>query len=89
MQKQLDAIGEDLEACKTEVGQQMEKISGDVAAFRDEMTELKESVAQLLDIFKAGKGALKVMGWIGVTFKWVATIGAGVAALWYLLSGNK
>ncbi len=89
MQEQIDALGEDLEACKTEVGQQMEKISGDVSAFRDEMTEIKESIAQLLGIFESSKGFFTVLGWIGKGVKWLTLIGGAIAGLWYLIYGNK
>ncbi len=82
-------VAEDLEVCKTEVGREMQLISNDVSAFRDEMTELKQSVAQLITIFEAGQGALKVMGWLGVAVKWMIVVGGGFAAIWYWLHGGK
>ena len=56
MQKQIDAVAEDLQACKTEVGQQMELI-------RAEVTQLKEGIDTLLEIFDAAKGFVKISNW--------------------------
>lgn len=39
---------------------------------------LTESTAEMIEIFRAVKGGLKVMGWIGLLAKWGVAISAGV-----------
>ena len=41
--------------------------------------------AQMLDVVKAVKGGIKVLGWIGVGAKWLAGIAAAVTAIYTLI----
>jgi len=67
--------------CETEVGQQVE-------ALRLEFDEFKKDVKELLDIFRASKGFLKVLGWIGKGIKWIVSLGVVLGLIWAAMSGG-
>lgn len=50
-----------------------------------EIDEIKTDVKELLEIFHASKGFIKVLGWIGVGVKWILTI-AAVCGLVYTVA---
>ncbi len=76
----------------------MTRIEGDVAAVRSDLkanTEATQAVAtntaELVEMFQAMKGALKVLNWIGSWAKPLAyVIGLGTAALgfWTAIKGH-
>lgn len=51
----------------------------------DLLAENTAMTAQMLDVVKAVKGGLKVLGWIGVAAKWLAGLAAAVAAIYTLI----
>lgn len=64
----------------------------------DRMDRLEEAMKintaatlEMLDILAAAKGAFKVLGWLGVAFKWIG-IAAGavtaVVAAWHVVTGG-
>jgi hypothetical protein len=48
------------------------------------VVKLEQDTAEFLAIFGAMKGGFKVLGWLGVFAKWIATIGGGCALAWAL-----
>ncbi len=46
-----------------------------------ENTELTKEIKEILDV---GKTFFKIMKWVGVFFKWVSAVAAGIGVLWAL-----
>ena len=44
---------------------------------------------ELLDLFRAARGGLKVMGWLGGLLKWLAGIAAAFAAIYAFIQNIK
>ena len=44
-----------------------------------------DTINEMRDTLVAAKGAFKVLGWLGVIFKWVGGIASGVTAVYVLL----
>lgn len=58
-------------------------------AFEADLKLNTEKTLEIHSILTAAKGAFKVLGWLGVIFKWVGAIGSGCVAvyvLWYALT---
>lgn len=47
--------------------------------------DLVAPVNDLVEIFEAARGGLKVLGWFGTILKWVGYCAAAVASIWGLL----
>ena len=58
-------------------------------AVRDNATQVGGDVKELLELFKAAKGGLKVLGWFGVAVKWVAGVAAAFAPLYAIFQNFK
>ena len=48
-----------------------------------------EDTAEMLDMFKALKGGIKVLGWLGVAAKWAASIIAVFAAIYAIVQNIR
>ena len=46
--------------------------------------ETKEGVNEIVNILKAAKGAIKVLGWVAAIAKWVGIISVAASAVWAL-----
>jgi len=51
-------------------------------------SEMHKDTGELLEIFKAMKGGMKVLGWLGSGLKWAVGVGVALASLWAIYSGN-
>lgn len=80
MQKQIDALSDNLEECKTEVGKEIQHL-------RAEFAEIKKSIDDLLSFVYALKGWMKVMNWVGMGAALLAKISAGTLILYLGLKG--
>jgi hypothetical protein len=49
---------------------------------RQELQENTDVTTDIRDLMSAGKTGLKVLGWIGVAAKWVASIALAITAVW-------
>lgn len=63
----------------------MDAMQADIQANTALTSALKSDTSELLDILSAGKGGLKVLGWIGAVFKWVGGMAAAGAAIYAFL----
>lgn len=75
---------------------QPEQTAADFHALNERVTTIERAVkentaitaaiatdtSELLALFTAAKGGLKVMGWMGGVVKWIAAIGAAVVGLY-------
>jgi len=90
-----ESVAKDLLECKTEVGQQVEKLNIKVedhmTAF-DQMNQdwqkFREDFSDMLHIFRSARGFFRVLGWIGTAAKWITAVGAVLGSFWYLLSNG-
>lgn len=82
MEAKIKKVADDLESCKTEVGQQIEILSNDLAVVKDD-------IAEILSIFRSSKGFFRVMGWFGKFIIWGSVFIGGIAALWHLLNTGE
>lgn len=76
----------------------MYQFSGELKATRDEVKAISDKLdsntvatlegnrdaREILEIFQAVRGGLKVLGWLGTAFKWLAGIAAAAGGLWTL-----
>jgi len=47
--------------------------------------EVKEGIAELLDILHNGKGFFKVLGYFATAIKWTAGLAGPMIGLWYVI----
>lgn len=47
----------------------------------NEIRAQRNDTAEMIELFQAMKGGMKVLGWIGLFAKWAAAIGAGLGLL--------
>ena len=87
--KTLNQLSTDLDDCKDEVTRELEQgaakmneLSDQIKLLQEDVDELRKDVQQLIDIFRASRGFIKVMGWIGKAVKWLAGIGIAIGAIW-------
>ena len=92
LKRRIDDVNEDLIACKTEVGQQMEAgtkrmgcLSSQIEEVAANVSELRESVESLLEIFETSRRFFIAMGWFGKIVRWLVLTGGGVAIIWYFI----
>jgi hypothetical protein len=78
MEDKINQVAEDLDTCKTEVGREMQ-------AMRKEMDLIKKDIGELLAIFRAYKGFVRVMYWLGSTIKWIAMVAAPILGIYYFI----
>lgn len=78
-----------LEACKTEVGQQIEALRAELNDHQHVVTSMREDWEQFIidfkemfTIFRSAKGFFRVLSWLGIAVKWIALTGAAIAAVW-------
>jgi hypothetical protein len=65
-------------------------LTKEVSALRKDLDALKKDIAELLSIFRASKGFIRVLGWAGVFAKWLLAIGAAIGLIWaFFLHGPK
>jgi len=82
MQSQINKLSERLEACKTEVGQQLELGNARMDDFDTSIKDAIEKLDEILVFFATFEGFFKVMGWIGKGTVWVTKIGAVLGGIW-------
>lgn len=59
-----------------------QELEARVQTLEEDMTLLKEGMDEILDIIRAAKGFFKVLGFLGVAFKWLAGLGAAAGTAW-------
>ena len=82
MEAKIKKVADDLESCKTEVGKQIENLSNDLSVVRDD-------IAEILSIFRSSKGFFKVVGWIGKFVIWGSIFAGGIAAFMHLIGTGE
>lgn len=71
-------------------GQRMDAMQADIQTNTELTGTLNDGMSELLGILNAGKGGLKVLGWIGTVAKWLGGIAAAAVALyglWQIMTG--
>ena len=66
--------------------------AGDLAIhnLRASVAQIQSDTSELLEIFRASKGFIKVMGWAGNGIRWLVLTAASAGALWvYLHHGSN
>lgn len=56
--------------------------TADTKEVKSDVKAIKESTADLVSMFEAWKGAMKVLGWLASLAKWVGAIGAGFGGVY-------
>lgn len=72
---------DDLHTCIKGISDKVDKLHNDHKSLSSDITEL-------LSIFRAGKGAVRVFGWFGVAVRWVVGVGIAVAAIVAFMKGG-
>ena len=95
----MDDYGDELQATTREQinerldkgGERMAAIERDLKAATQELYELKQQLADLLEFFTAMKGAFKVFNWVGKVAKPLAAIvmlGGACVGFWTAIKGG-
>ena len=74
---------EELRKCRSEVNLEIDMLRKEVST----ITEIHSGVNEMLEIFRASKGTIKVIGWLGKGIRWAALTSAAVAAAYAALKG--
>lgn len=65
--------------------ERMDAMQAEIKANTALTLALKTDTSELLEILNAGKGGLKVLGWIGTVVKWVGGMAATAIAIYGFL----
>lgn len=78
-----------------ETEERLRSVEGGMSEMRNWMSanmlitaESKSEIKEALEILRAAKGAIKVVGVLGSTLKWLAAVGAAIVALYGIATGN-
>ena len=71
-------VDQKLSACKTEIGQQVEQLNS-------KMCGIEKDISELVSIFRASKGFVRVVGNLGKGIRFTAMTAAAIGALWLTL----
>lgn len=74
-QEQHAALWGAINSLRTDLTEATNEVKTDVKA-------IKESTAEIVAMFQAGKGAFKVLGWLGSIAKWVGAIAGGFVGVY-------
>lgn len=83
----LEAIDGRLEANITrmwELSSRVKVVEDKIDSNTQATLEGNRDAREILEIFQAVRGGLRVLGWLGTAAKWVAGIAAAVGGLWTL-----
>jgi hypothetical protein len=64
---------------------EVKTVRAELKELRTEINGLKTDIAEILGIFKAGKGFVRVWGWIGQAVRWVSGFVIAAGAIWALI----
>lgn len=67
----------------------MTGLASGLAELRDELQSNTATTVEVRELLSVGKGGLRVLGWIGATFKWLAIVAGGITAVMVLLHALK
>lgn len=98
MQDHINKLEQELKMCKETVDQRLEEGDAQMKGFAVDIEEIKthmvglesrvsrieKDIKELLDIFRASKGFIRVMGWIGQGIKWSAAVALAMGGLWII-----
>lgn len=76
------------EAIKKKVSNIEDRLErGDLALheLRESIEQIKSDMAELLDIFRTSKHAVRFLGWVGKGLRWVVFTSAAIGAIWAFL----
>jgi hypothetical protein len=72
----------------------MDSLTEDIKANTDEVKantrlteEIRADTKEFLEVFKAVKGGLKVMGWVGTFLKWLSGVAVACGAIYMAAQG--
>lgn len=68
-----------------DIYERLERGSDRIAEIEEMLKTNTDTINEMRDILVAAKGAFKVLGWLGVVFKWVGVVASGVTAVYVLL----
>jgi len=63
-----------------------EDLSLEIALLREELKELKDSVAEVVELFRDGKSVIKLMALTGTIAKWFAITAASLTTFWLTIT---
>ena len=72
-----------------DIYERLEKGDKRMTHIESSITANTEATMEARDILVAAKGAFKVLGWLGVVFKWVGGIASAVTAIYVLMYAMK
>lgn len=70
-----------------ELSARMDRLEVNMLANTAITQDIKSDTAEFLEIFKAMKGGVKTLGWLGNLAKWLAGLGAAFVGLYYSFKG--
>ncbi len=82
MEAKIQKVADDLDSCRTEVGKEIKHL-------REDLSDVRDDIAEILSIFRSSKGFFKVVGWIGKLVIWGSIFAGGIAAFIHLIGTGE
>lgn len=70
------------------VEKNIDQIQDDLSKNRGLIQEIKSDTSEIVGVFRASQGFIRVLNFFGTVLKWVAVTGAALGALWAYLHGH-
>lgn len=70
------------------VEKSIDQIQDDLSKNRGLIQEIKSDTSEIVEVFRASQGFIKVLNFFGIVLKWVAVTGAAIGALWAYIHGH-
>lgn len=71
------------------VEKNIDQMQEDLSRNRGLIQEIKSDTSEIVGVFRASQGFIKVLNFFGTVLKWVAVTGAALGALWAYLHGHN
>jgi DNA repair exonuclease SbcCD ATPase subunit len=81
-EQRFDSLSEDLKQVKDTSDEENRARKEDYKELKTQVTETKEMIKEMSDVFETLKSGIKVLGWLGNFAKWVGGIVAAGAAIY-------
>ena len=80
---------ENCENCRSTVHIEIHRLKQEIDVIKEGLEEVGLEVKELVEIFRASKGFIKVLGWLGKGLRWIAFTAAAIGAIWAITKTGK
>lgn len=76
----------DLVARVAQLETDIKEIKANDARQSEQIESIKADTSELVEMFRAGAGTVKMLKWFGKVVIWMGSVASGVYALWFALT---